>query len=317
MFRPWIRRPYFGKVQRMTASDSTPGQRLQKLAAAELAEIGRELARAREGKDTGVHRARKAMQRLRSILRLARKAHPDWVARTDLQLQRMRRRLGRLRDSAVRVELVEGLLKREPASAASDPLQRSLLLLRQKREAAWQQVDDRLWERLEADWLRQARRFEDWPLLDVSAEQIERALQRARRRVRDELRAALGTVQRNRRHDLRRHLRRYAAMRSAAAKLLRRRDAHAVRLVDAARALGEEGDLWLTCMALRVGGSDPQMRELRAGLERQRKQLCQRHDGELVALRRSALGKTAAAKRRGSTRARGAPAAPSDQGSAA
>lgn len=282
----------------MVASEDTPGHRLKQLAAVELAELRRELERARHGKDAGVHRARKAVQRLRSLLRLARDAEPAWVIRTDLQLRTLRRRLGRLRDAAVRVESVEAWLKSGADAEARPALEQALQLLREQRAAVWAAVPASFWERLSADWARQALRFERWPLLNLTPDQIDAALQRTRRRVRAELKAALGATQRSVRHELRRHLRRYAAMRTAAARVLRRRDAQAVKLVDAARSLGAEGDLWLTSAALRQGVRGDALRTLRRQLELQRRALCTRHDGELVALRRSALGKLKPRRRR-------------------
>jgi hypothetical protein len=100
-------------------------------------------------------------------------------------------------------------------------------------------------------------------------------------------------------------------MRKVAAQVLRRRDPQAARLIDAARELGVEGDLWLTATALQRAGHAASTRALRSLLERRRRALCRQHDGNLIALRRSALGKPvlAAARRRLPSPAIAAPAA--------
>lgn len=268
-----------------------PGQRLSQLAASELALLGRELAKARQGKDSAVHRARKTLQRLRSLLRLASAVDPVWFRRCDGQLKRLRRRLGRLRDAAVRVEHVEEMLQETLDADERQRVEAALLRLRAQRDEAWARVPEGFWEQVLLAWSRQVADFDSWPLEAIEASHIDKALERARRRVRVALRDALGEGQRSLRHELRRLLRRYAAMRKAAGQLLRRRDPQATRLLDAARELGVEGDLWLTATALQRAGGGASTRALRSELEKRRRALCRQHDGDLVALRRVALGK--------------------------
>lgn len=289
----------------------TPGHRLTQLAASELALLGRELAKAQHGKDGAVHRARKTLQRLRSLLRLAREVDADWFARCDGQLKRLRRRLGRLRDAAVRVEHVEDMLKGELDAAERPLVEAALQRLQAQRDAAWAALPERFWEQVRLAWSRLIAGFEAWPLEQTTAAHIDKALERARRRVRESLRETLGETQRSQRHDLRRYLRRYGAMRKTASQVLRRRDPQAVRLIDAARELGVEGDLWLTSTALQRAGQAASTRSLRALLEKRRRALCRQHDGDLIALRRSALGKPlpAAKPRRAAVAADAAPAA--------
>ena len=275
----------------------TPGQRLKQLAANELALLGRELTKAQHGKDAAVHRARKTLQRLRSLLRLSREVDASWFVRCDGQLKRLRRRLGRLRDAAVRVEHVEDMLKGELDAAERPRVEAALLRLQAQRDAAWAALPERFWEQVLGAWNRLLTGFEGWPLESVSAANIEKALDRARRRVKRALRETLGETQRSLRHDLRRLLRRYGAMRKVASQVLRRRDPQAMRLIDAARELGVEGDLWLTVTALQRAGQPATTRALRGLLEKRRRVLCRQHDGDLVALRRIALAKPAAAAR--------------------
>lgn len=276
-------------------SDSpTPGQKLAKLAAGELALLVRELVKARKGKDAGVHKSRKAIQRLRCILRLARGAHPDWHARTDAQLRRLRRRLGPLRDAAVRAELARAMLdtpiegeQRAAVQAAADKLEAA-------RVQAWADLPEAFWDQIERAVARHLAGFERWPLASVEAADILEVLEKARRKTRGAAAGALGHVQRNGRHELRRQLRRYAAMRKAAAYALRQRDPGARTLIDVARDIGVEGDLWLTCTALKGAGQGGPIRDLRSALEKQRRALCKKHDGELASLRRGLLAKQSA-----------------------
>jgi hypothetical protein len=269
----------------------TPGHRLKQLAASELALFGRELDKARQGKDSAVHRARKTLQRLRSLLRLGREADPAWFGACDGQLKRLRRRLGRLRDAAVRVEHVEDMLKGDLDAAERARVEAALLRLRDQLGESWSTLPANFWPQMHTGWTRLLAGFERWPLEAVEAAQVETALERARRQVRRALRDALGDTRRGARHDLRRLLRRYGAMRKTAALVLRRRDPLANRLIDVARQLGVEGDLWLTATALQRAGQAPSTRALRSALEKRRRALCRLHDGELLALRRSALGR--------------------------
>lgn len=269
----------------------TPGQRLAKLAADELALLVRELVKARKGKDAGVHKARKALQRLRCILRLVREAQPDWHARTDAQLRRLRRRLGPLRDAAVRAELARVMLETPLEGEQRSAVEQAAAKLEAARVALWAGLPGTFWEQIERAVARHLAAFDRWPLAELDAVAILQALEKARRKTRLAAAEALGHVQRNGRHELRRQLRRYAAMRKAAAYALRQRDPGAATLVDVAREIGVEGDLWLTCTALKGAGHGAEIRVLRGALEKQRRALCKKHDGELASLRRGLLAK--------------------------
>lgn len=274
----------------MPAAD-TPGQRLAKLAADELALLVRELVKARKGKDAAVHKSRKAIQRLRSLLRLVRGSHPEWHARVDGQLRQIRRRLGALRDAAVRLDLVRSMLDSPLAGEQRVAVETAVNTLQAAHKACWEKTDPAFWDRIDRAVARHLAGFEQWPLAGISAEAVHLALEKERRKTRLASAQALGHVHRNHRHDLRRLLRRYAAMRKAAAFALRQRDPGATQLVDVARELGVEGDLWLTATALRTAAGKEHTRALRGELEKQRRALCKRHDGELASLRRGLLAR--------------------------
>ena len=118
-------------------------------------------------------------------------------------------------------------------------------------------------------------------------------------RLRSALKEALGRVERTHRHDLRRRLRRFAALRRATAHVMRRRDVGSLVLVELAREMGSEGDLWMAAAALRKTGNAQDTRELRQMLEKERRAACKRHDGELAAARRRLLEKPLRAKKAG------------------
>ncbi|MCK7594040.1 CHAD domain-containing protein [Pseudomarimonas salicorniae] len=270
---------------------STPGQWLAKLASDELAQLVRELVKARKGKDSGVHKARKALQRLRGLLRLARTTAPEWHARVDGQLRHVRRRLGRLRDAAVRAELVGSMRDNGLPAEQQAPVDTAVAALVEAHRACWTGLDPAFWDRIDRSVARHLAAFDRWPLPEVSESAIHEALEKERRKAGLAAAKALGHVQRNRRHEMRRLLRRYAAMRKAAAYVLRQRDPGCKALVEAARELGVEGDLWLTATALRVSAGKEQTRALRSALEKHRRALCKKHDGELASLRRGLLSR--------------------------
>jgi len=273
----------------MPAAAATPEARLRQQVAAEFAVLARELARAREGADVAVHRARKTIQRIRAKLRLLRGCQPAFARGADLPLRRLRRRLGRLRDAAVRVDLVRDVLRGELPADERERLEAALRHVRRELQRTWAATPARFWDRLQGECARLAERATRWPTEGLDGASIDTVLERARRRLRRALRDTVGHLQPGLRHELRRRLRRYAALRRAAAEVLKRRDPLAARLAETARSLGAEGDLWLTCTALRRAADAGDTRALRAGLERRRRTLCLNHDGALIALQRGTL----------------------------
>ena len=281
----------------MTAQPTAASERLRGLAETELRELIQKLALARRGKDAGVHGCRKALQRLRALVRLVAPGNVEWARREDGLLKRFRRRLGRLRDAAVRLELVEKLGKRELSDADRAQLESALAQIRAARVAVWAEYPPEapFWDALEKEAARLQLRLAKWPLADLNEKHIGQAIERARSRVREALKEALGRVERTHRHDLRRRLRRLAALRQATAHVIRRRDAGALVLLDLSREMGTEGDLWMAAAALRKWGHASETRSLRHLLDKERRAACKRHDGELAAARRRLLEKPAKA----------------------
>lgn len=279
----------------MTAQPATPGDRLRGLAEIEFRQIVRDLSAARRGKDGAVHRCRKSLQRLRALVRLLAPANVEWARREDGLLRSLRRRFGRLRDAAVRLELVEKLAKRELSEENRAQLDLAVQQIKQARREVWAQFspDAAFWDSVDKQAARLHARLAKWPLDRLSEKRIHRALERARNRLREALKDTLGRVERTHRHDLRRRLRRFAALRRAAAHVLRRRDAGSLVLVELAREMGSEGDLWMAAAALRKCGHASSTLALRRMLDKERRAACKRHDGELASARRRLLEKPA------------------------
>lgn len=278
----------------MASAPSTPAARLRHFAEVEFRALLRDLeqARARQ-KDAAVHRARKSIQRLRAVVRIVAPNDPAWAKREDLALRRLRRRLGPLRDAAVRLELVQSLGKRELDSSERARLDAGLAVLRDELKQRWDRhpPDSLFWVSVQRQASRLQAKLARWPLDALDERSARKAMERARRRLRDALQEALGRTQRNHRHDLRRRLRRYASLRKTAALAFRRRDAGVALLTDLAREMGAEGDLWMAAAALRSTGHPQDTRALRKLLEDERRLACKRHDGELAAVRRRFLCK--------------------------
>lgn len=276
----------------VTPSATSPAERLHQLAYKECGLLRRELERAREGRDSAVHKARKTLQRIRSLLRLIRYQSPEVFHRLDHRLRTLRRRLGALRDAAVRVECAQHALDWQVDPEPRLVVKQGVLRLREQLAASWQRLPESFWPRL----FKQLERVEQELQVDLPEQldpaALERALDAARRRVRRDARHAMGNPQRSVRHGLRCHLRRYASMRRVCAQVLGRRDPTATRLGDFARTLGAEGDLWLTVQALRRCGEPAATRALRRQLEARRREACRINDGLLIALYRGALARS-------------------------
>jgi hypothetical protein len=298
----------------MTAPTSTPAERLRGLAETEFRLLKRELEAARRGKDGGVHRARKSLQRIRALVRLLAPADVEWARREDARLRRLRRRFGRLRDAAVRLELVQKLAKRELSETDRAHLERSLEQIREGRKAIWAQypADAAVWDAIDKEAGKLHEGLARWPLDRITEKRVDRALERARLRLREALKDALGRIEHTHRHDLRRRLRRFAALRRAAAHVLRRRDAGSLVLVELAREMGGEGDLWMAAAALRKCGHAHETHALRKMLAHERRAACKRHDGELAAARRRLLEKPARRTRARTAAGDGEPRAAAD-----
>lgn len=259
----------------------------RRMLARDVREVCRELAKASAGDDRGVHRGRKAIQRVRAALRLVRGVDETRVRRLDAGWGKLRRRLGALRDAAVRCELVAAQLERREDPEQHQVLQSVLPVLQERRAHIWDRHGKEFWATLHGDLERlRARSLAFSPGMIFETDFLA-PLERARRRARAAIQAAMGRDQRSVRHEARRLLRRYAVMRRTVGQLARRPDRYANTLQELARKLGSEGDLWLTGVALRAVPSSPALRHLRSALEKDRRRRCRNHDGACaVVLRR-------------------------------
>jgi hypothetical protein len=158
-------------------------------------------------------------------------------------------------------------------------------LERQRHADAWSAhpSDAVFWDTVDAEYLKLLRRASRWPLLQLDARVIARALKRARSRALRRTRAARGQIGRDLRHELRRKLRRYANLVRAAGSAGHDPGIAADPLLVLAKRCGHEGDLWMVLVATRSAArAQPALRSLAAALETSRRALCVRHDKQLA-----------------------------------
>lgn len=241
----------------------------------------RKAARRGKGRDKAVHQLRKALQRLRGMLRLLRELDPIHLPALEAELKLFRRRFGRLRDAAVRLDLARELAA--DVAQASEPLQAVSASLQARLAEVWQSYPDAFWSRAALTLAKLEQRAERITLDHLRAADLEAALERARRRARQRILQALGLDSRVLRHRMRCKIRRYAAMRRLRNEWTGRRDALATTLVDLGKRLGREGDLWLSAEAVHTVHEPEAIAELRRQLRQRRRELVRQHDGELAA----------------------------------
>lgn len=120
---------------------STSQTSLEKLVDRQIDQLRAQLPGIRDGDDDAIHDARVATRRLREALPLLQSAGPDrekarrWLRRTG-------RRLGRIRDVDVMLELAVAAVQRLPAAAV--PLQRLMVELRASRDQRLRRAVKRL-----------------------------------------------------------------------------------------------------------------------------------------------------------------------------
>jgi hypothetical protein len=266
------------------SSDPTVGERLAALARSELEELRRQLSQARAGRDRAVHKARKAIQRLRAIVQLLGAIDGDLARRENVNLRRLRRRLAPLRDAAARSETFRVLAARSKWKAWAPLLRELGAMEAQRHVAAWgiHSRDLAFWDRVQGDFEKLTRRASSWPFAALDESLVAKPLHQARRRVRQRVRAAAGETGRELRHELRRKLRRLANLERAVA-VAAHGDADRVdHLLSLAKRCGHEGDLWLALSSTRRAARErPTLAPLIEALERARRQLCGRHDALL------------------------------------
>lgn len=192
-----------------TGSDVGLGACLAAVARAELLRASEVLGWSGVRRHTGVHEARKAMRRLRSVLAFGRGVFGDAWRALDRAVRRHNRALSRLRDAHAVLGSAARLRRESDAGLHADwslaikPLrqQRDRLLTRSLREdpdlGAYRQVLICMIEDVTA-----------LPWSQLRAEQVERGLKISLKRVAEAEREARRRPDAERRHGLRRRLRR-------------------------------------------------------------------------------------------------------------
>lgn len=282
--RPPALRSSSARGKRLSSHRISPGNRLEQLARTELGELRNQLLLARGGRDRALHRVRKTLQRLRAIVRLLEPIDPALAERENLRLRRMRRSLGPLRDAAARRQTFLLLASRPRWRAHADQLRALARSEAKCREQVWAEypAGAALWRRLEQECVALEIRLAQWPFQTLDAAVAHQALAKAGKRARRDIRIARGLHGRERRHALRRKLRRLANLQRTAAFALQRSDDAARALLGLAKRCGHEGDLWMAVASVRrVARERPAFRPLLRELEAERRAACARHDRQL------------------------------------
>jgi hypothetical protein len=258
-----------------------PAARLQALAWAEFEQLGDQLALARRGRDRALHKARKSLQRLRAIVRLLAPNDPVLAQQENRRLSRWRRRLAPLRDAAARRQTFRVLATRPRWSAHAEALRALAEVESELHAQTWAShpADSVFWLGVERERAALGERLAHWPFARVTRESLETALDRAEKRLRRSWSEARGECGRERRHELRRKLRRYANLRRACAVARNEGSERVQALLDAAQRCGHEGDLWMAVVsARRAARTRPALRPLLRALDAERRAMCRRHD---------------------------------------
>ncbi len=237
------------------------GLALRASAVAHAAEIGTQLVRAGRGHHAGVHRARKALTRLRALLALLRAA-PVPPTHLERRARAIARSLSQLRNAQAAYGTARRLSRAADSPDAHAAWRTALGAIEAERDLL---LDAELSS--DVDFVARRRRFAalqaslhayDWSV--VKSGSIEAAFARSRRRVRREREQARKTHTQAQRHRLRRRLRRLLLQADLLREIADATDTRAAkrarklivgtpiqrhpckRLVD---ALGEERDLQL------------------------------------------------------------------------
>jgi CHAD domain-containing protein len=236
-----------------------------------------------------VHEIRKALKRLRALLRLLhRELGAKRYARESVALRDCARRLAGARDAEVMLATLDGLVQRDPHSLASSAAVQALLaqLLAERDAAAALVIGDRRVRGEVLGELRSARsRAERWELRERGFKLLEPGLEGVYRRGRRELRTARRRRSVEALHVWRKRVKelRYAAETLDRGGASYKRARGVARRADRlGEALGEEHDLAL--LATRVRERPRQF----AGERKTRKRLL-----KSIARRRKALRKDA------------------------
>lgn len=270
------------------SDDTHPcGARLAALARSELDELRADLAHARTGRDRAVHKARKALQRLRAIAMFLAPIDPVLAARENVRMRRLRRRLAPLRDAAARGETFRLLATRRHWRDFAEHLKELAAIEVQRHAEAWARHPPAtaFWDAIDAARRALEERVATWPLERVDRHVVAAVLDKAERRLRKRIKAAVGEHGRELRHEMRRKLRRYANLARAASIAREAADERIESLLSIAKRCGHEGDLWLAVSsARRAARANDGLKPLIDALEAFRRAKCRDHDRLLAKL---------------------------------
>jgi CHAD domain-containing protein len=247
-----------------------------------------------EAGDQTVHEVRKALKRLRALIRLLRhELGSKRFARENAALRDCGQRLAGARDAEVMVGTLDALVKRHPAKLAGSRGVRELRaqLLAEREQAATEVIrDPKLREAVAGELWAIRRRVADWELSGKGgggAELIEPGLEHLYRQGRRDLRRARRRGDIEALHEWRKRVKdlRYAAETlDRGSRRVRRVARRADRLGE---MLGEEHDLALLARRVRkarghFAGERRTGKAMRKLIARRRRKLRQRalHDGE-------------------------------------
>ncbi|MEL1263166.1 CHAD domain-containing protein [Pseudoxanthomonas putridarboris] len=206
-------------MSRRAASPAT-GEQMAALVAEDAAVLTASLARA-PSDPRGVHEARKAVRRLRSVLALARDPLGEPARALDRQLRGIAKGLSALRDGQVVQETAASIARESQDSedAANWRLIVDALAQRQARLLASTLEKDPGFARRQTQAHRHAERLGQLPWQNVHAADLRRALEKSARRQQRAQHAALASGQADDLHDWRRKSRRLRMQLNAMKKL--------------------------------------------------------------------------------------------------
>jgi|GEM_PF-1621562 len=170
---------------------------VRRVAREELRLVTRNLALPPAGRDKGIHEARKALKRLRALLRFLA---PVMRQQSRLELDRLRgaaRRLSGLRDSAVAIETLDGVVARGIAAAPvsarmAKDIDRFRASLVASRESAHENGAAEALRLVTAEIAEAAARVAAWRMMPEGEPAIRAGLERTFRRGRKALKSARG-----------------------------------------------------------------------------------------------------------------------------
>lgn len=252
-------------MSRRAASPAT-GERMAALVAEDAAVLAASLARAPLD-PRGVHEARKAVRRLRSMLALARDALDEPARALDRQLRGIAKGLSALRDAQVVQETAASIAgeSSDPEDIANWQRIAAALAQRQARLLAAALEKDPGFARRQTQAHRHAERLGQLPWHRVHADDLRHGLEKSARRQQRAQHGALASGRADDLHDWRRKSRRLRMQLHAMKKLRLRTRLHDARalpgsarhMAELVDQLGALQDLALLHKALRALEREP------------------------------------------------------------